>query len=173
MQNGAPAVVHSDQGPQFVSNVFKRLCEKHQMATSYSSVYHPKGNSIIERVHRTLKDRLRSMQGHCSENIAEATFECNRLNGAFLKIYGRTAVPKCDWPERSEFLIRPTTTRIPETGDLVAIRDKKPKNTLTPRFVDRIKVNRRIGNSIELEDGRKINLHDCILVGRSEVNVAH
>ena len=55
----APSVVHSDQALQFVSSVFKSLGHTHKIAVTHSSTFHRKGNSIIERVHRTLKNRLR------------------------------------------------------------------------------------------------------------------
>lgn len=165
---GPPSVIHSDQGLQFRDTIFKKMKNDWNIQTSSSSIYHPKGNSIIERVHRTLKDRLRTMSGHWSENLSEAVFNCNRLSGAFSAVFHRTAIPCCDWPEPSDFIQRPEPLSGPKAGDLVTIRNRKPRNTLSPRFAGNFKVAQRHGNSVILEDGRQVNLHDCILVKGSQ-----
>ena len=167
---GPPAVLHSDQGTQFVSQVFESLKQQYSIKTSYSSIYHPKGNSHIERIHRTLKDRLRTMGGHWSENIHQAVYDCNRLTGAFFNVYRRTAVPFSDWPNQSDFICYEAKKAGPQVNDFVAIRRRNLKNTVSPQFYGHFLVTERKGNSIVIDDGRQINLHDCVLVGRNEVN---
>ena len=108
------------------------------------------------------------MSGFWSDNINEAVYNCNRLSGAFLNVYNRTAVPKCDWPISSDFMIRQTSNSGPQVVDFVAIRDRKPQTTLSPRFCGYWKVKTRLGKSIQLDDGRQINLHDCVLVGKNK-----
>jgi len=119
---GPPSTVHTDQGLQFLSSVFQNLCEKYKISVSVSSIYHAKGNSIIERAHRTLKDRLRSMNGHWTENLDTAVYECNRINGAFIKVYNIISVPLCDWPVKSDFLGRINSQTGLQENDYVAIR---------------------------------------------------
>lgn len=165
---GPPAVLHSDQGGQFVGDVMSSLREKFNIAVSNSSVYHPKGNSVVERAHRTLKDRLRSKGGHWTECLPEAVYDCNRLTGAFYTVFRRTALPSCDWPNRSDFLSRRCGKAGPLAGDTVAIRDRSPRNTLAPRFSGRFRVSERRGNAVVLSDGRQVNLHDCVLVERND-----
>jgi len=163
-QFGPPAVVHSDQGRQFVTDLFDQLKNRFKISSSTSSVYHPKGNSVIERSHRTLKDRLRSMAGLWSDRLEESVLCCNQQSGAFLSVFGRCAVPLCDWPQSSDFLRRKQSSTGPQSGDNVAIRDRKPLTTISPRFKGSIAVQRRLGNSVLLTDGRQINLHDVNLV---------
>ena len=91
----------------------------------------------------------------------------HRLTGAFYSVYNRTAVPSCDWPSPSDFIKRPTPDTGPQMGDTVAIRNKKPSHTLSPRFSGKFQVQQRLGNAIKLSDGRQVNLHDAILVGKS------
>jgi hypothetical protein len=56
---GAPQVIHSDRGTQFESSVFKCLLSKFKITKSRTTSFWPAGNGIIERAHRSLKDRLR------------------------------------------------------------------------------------------------------------------
>jgi len=163
---GPPSAVHSDQGTQFLSRIFTELKDSFGIHTSHSSIYHPNGNSIVERVHRTLKDRLRSMKGMWSDNIDEAVFDCNRNSGAFLFVYQRTAVPKCDWPRKTDFVKRATGRSGPFESDKVAIKDRNPKTTLSPRFKEITRVKRRFGNSIQTTDGKQVSVRDSILVGK-------
>ena len=72
-----------------------------------------------------------------------------------------------DYSISSDFLHRPNKSAGPQTGDYVAIRDKSPPSTLSPRFHGNFKVSKRFGNSVVLVDGRQINLHDIVLVKRS------
>ena len=71
---GPPAVLHSDNGPQFTSSVLQKLTQAHNIRQSHSTPYHPKGNSIVERVHRTLKDRLISAGGSWVEHLPSAVY---------------------------------------------------------------------------------------------------
>ena len=161
------AVFHSDQGQQFTSEVITSLKNKYNIHATFSSAYHSKGNSIIERIHRSLKDRLRCMSGYWSYNLYEAIYNCNRLSGAFLNVFSRTGIPLYDWPTKSNFISRPSSSYGPQSGDFVAIRNRNPPTTLSPRFHGHLKVRKRYGNYIQIEDGRQINIHDAILVGRN------
>jgi transposase InsO family protein len=51
---GVPAIITSDRGAQFISNILLQI--KHQLTTPY----HPKANGMMERLHRRLKDALRA-----------------------------------------------------------------------------------------------------------------
>ena len=130
-------------------------------------------NYVIERVHRTLKHTLRSISGNWAENIPCAVHDCNRVSGAFLEIYNRTAVPFSDWPTSSSFIQRSPSVFGPLPGDFVAVRERKPSNTLSHRFNGRFRMIQRHGNSVILADKRQINLHHCVLVGRVRLILRH
>lgn len=55
---GAPAYVHSDRGTYFISAEFDRLLKKWNVKHSMSSPYYPKGNSIVERLFKSVKDMI-------------------------------------------------------------------------------------------------------------------
>ena len=69
-QEGVPAVLVSDNGPQFCSDEFRmwlRCCGCHHVLTP---PYHPKSNGLAERFVRTLKDHVRAA-GNCSQAVVD------------------------------------------------------------------------------------------------------
>lgn len=62
---GIPRCVILDNGSEFTSQQFKHLCQSNNINMGYITPYHPEGNSISERMHRTMKTLLNVMcQGH-------------------------------------------------------------------------------------------------------------
>jgi len=55
---GAPDYLHSDRGTYFLSSEVKNLLKDWDVKQSLSSPYYPKGNSIVERLFRTVKDMI-------------------------------------------------------------------------------------------------------------------
>ena len=55
---GAPRSIHSDQGRNFESTLFKELCELLHIHKSRPSPYHPQSDRLIERFNRTLLSML-------------------------------------------------------------------------------------------------------------------
>ena len=53
-RTGFPEKLTSDNGPQFVSKEFTAWLQKHGITHSRSTPYHPQGNGVVERLHRTL-----------------------------------------------------------------------------------------------------------------------
>lgn len=65
---GAMRQIHSDQGRQFESELFRTLCARFGIKKSRTSPHHPQGNPQAERFMRTLGNMLRS---YSSNNLAE------------------------------------------------------------------------------------------------------
>ena len=53
-RNGFPSTLASDNGPQFTADSFKKFLKDKGISHVKASPYHPEGNGIIERMHRTL-----------------------------------------------------------------------------------------------------------------------
>ena len=58
---GVPECIHSDQGKQFTSQIFQECCLLWGCDKTRSSPYHPQGNSVVERLNRTLGNSLRAL----------------------------------------------------------------------------------------------------------------
>jgi len=62
-QCGFPTTLVSDNGPQFCGKAFKKwLCDK-GIQQIQSSPYHPQGNGVVERLHRTLNAMIAKTTG--------------------------------------------------------------------------------------------------------------
>ena len=58
---GIPETLHSDQGPQFVSDILLECCKLWGCDKTQSSPYHPQGNSVVERLNRTMGGSIRAL----------------------------------------------------------------------------------------------------------------
>lgn len=58
LRHGAPDRVLTDQGRNFTSELFKRVCKNLGIKKLQTSAYHPQGNGLVERLHRTLVHSL-------------------------------------------------------------------------------------------------------------------
>lgn len=55
---GTPYVIHTDQGPNFESNLFKELCKMLGISKTRTSPYHPQCDGQVERMNRTIIELL-------------------------------------------------------------------------------------------------------------------
>lgn len=55
---GVPREIHTDQGRQFESELFKELCELLGINKTRTTAFHPQSDGLIERAQRTLEDML-------------------------------------------------------------------------------------------------------------------
>ena len=55
---GVPSDVVSDQGRQFMSSLWAELLRLCGITSARTTAYHPQANGMVERLHRTLKERL-------------------------------------------------------------------------------------------------------------------
>lgn len=57
-RHGAPKILITDQGTNFVSKLFKEVCNLLNIEKIQTTAYHPQSNGVIERSHRVFKDML-------------------------------------------------------------------------------------------------------------------
>ena len=57
---GVPATIVTDRGRQFTSGLWEELATSLGISRVQTTSYHPQSNGMIERQHRTLKERLMS-----------------------------------------------------------------------------------------------------------------
>lgn len=62
--HGLPRVLVSDRDVRFVSEIWRRFCEKFKIKQAMSSAWHPQTDGQTERVHRTLEQILRTYIQH-------------------------------------------------------------------------------------------------------------
>lgn len=55
---GVPSVLHSDQGPEFESRLFKQMCSLLGIEKTRTVPYNPKSDGMIERHNRTIQQML-------------------------------------------------------------------------------------------------------------------
>ena len=55
---GAPEILHSDQGRNFESTLFKEMCTMLDIRKTRTTAYHPESDSMVERFNRTLAAML-------------------------------------------------------------------------------------------------------------------
>ena len=74
---GFPARITSDNGPQFKGKFFKKWVRHQGIQHVFSSPYHPQGNGVVERLHRTLNamiSKLTEKRGNWASTIPMALY---------------------------------------------------------------------------------------------------
>ena len=80
---GFPTILISDNGPQFVATAFQKWFERqgHHACQGITHVrvspYHPQGNGVVERMHRTLTNviaRCTESKGNCAQIVPMAMY---------------------------------------------------------------------------------------------------
>ena len=59
LQYGIPGSLVTDQGTQFMGDVFKRLCKLLRVHKLNTSAFRPSSNGALERAHKTMVEYLR------------------------------------------------------------------------------------------------------------------
>ena len=108
---GTPATVVTDRGRQFVSQLWSELSLLLGVQLRQTTSYHPQSNGLIERQHRTLKDRLISRA--CSPGSSSSWMD----NLPFVLLGIRTSVREDSGCSASDLLYG-TPLRLP--GDMLA-----------------------------------------------------
>ena len=58
---GIPSMIHMDHGSNLNSELMRQLYDLYGVSIRHSSIYHPQGNSVIERNHATMKNILKKL----------------------------------------------------------------------------------------------------------------
>jgi hypothetical protein len=66
--HGTPRKILSDRGPQFVSSVWKNLCQRLGIGRKLSTAHHPQTNGQTERMNAQQEQYLRAYVNHTQEN---------------------------------------------------------------------------------------------------------
>lgn len=161
---GPPKTLHSDRGPQFTSSVMNNVLRTIGIAKSFATRYHPQGNGTLERVHRTLKDRLRCAAGNWLAELNKSVYLINSTSSdgpsAHELFLGTPPQQLCDWPPR-EFSDN-CDLRIPK---FIHPRVPLPPNSLSARYGDRLRVTKRLSPQlVRAENNRVYNLRNCRIV---------
>ncbi|KAA5557089.1 transposase family protein [Pseudomonas aeruginosa] len=79
---GLPKMIISDNGPQFTSYEFKEYCTKQSILHVTSSPYHPRTNGLAERLVRTFKNRMASVDNtNLERRLLEFLFTYRNTSG--------------------------------------------------------------------------------------------
>jgi transposase InsO family protein len=66
--HGVPAILQSDEGPEFSNKLVSVTCKQYGVTKVFSAAYHGRGHWMIERLNRTIEDRLeRSTNRQCDD----------------------------------------------------------------------------------------------------------
>ena len=60
---GFPRIIHSDQAPEFISELMQELCQFLEIHQSKTCPYRPQSDGLVERFNRTLIDMLSKFCG--------------------------------------------------------------------------------------------------------------
>jgi len=58
LKHGIPEKILTDQGTNFLSEIFKNMCKLLKINKIQTTAYHPESNGALERSHRTLSATL-------------------------------------------------------------------------------------------------------------------
>lgn len=163
---GPPRYFLSDCGTQFTSAVFKELAQEFKFQHKHTTIFHPQGNSVVERLHRELKDRIRCLSGPWSECLQEAVWHHNRTNSTepnkcspFQYIFGRSPSIPIEWPDNSAF--RPYSGKCPR----LACPRNFGASSLDVKFLPPVPVLRRISEQLlQISDGRVLHFKNCKVI---------
>ena len=87
---GIPSIILTDQGTNFCSDIFKRLCTLLKIERVQTTAYHPQSNGALERAHATLINYLRCYVNSKQEWDQLLPFACFSYNTSPHSITGYT-----------------------------------------------------------------------------------
>ena len=145
--------------------MFQELAQKFNFQHKHTTSFLPQGNSIVERLHREIKD-LRCLPGPWSDSLQEAVWHYNRTDptdadkvSPFKHLFGRSSSIPIEWPDNTAF--RPYSGKCPKRACLRNFGS----SSLDVKFLPSVPVRRRLSEQlIQLVDGRVLHLKYCTVI---------
>ena len=131
--------ITSDRGTEFVNELVRTLCQQYKIRHIITTVYHPQGNGLTERVNQTVKNTLakavQSQGGDWDLYLSSALFAIRTMKQETTKFtpfeltYGRKAKQPVDQIIEETLLKEPLEERLSyqittEIQELHEIRNK-------------------------------------------------
>ncbi|CUT98555.1 RNA directed DNA polymerase [Echinococcus multilocularis] len=143
-RHGVPESVHSDQGPNFESQLCIELCKICQISKTRTTPAHPQGNGKVERTNRTLIGLLKAftkdaqpddwdlslgrvlLEYRATVHTSTGVSPFKMLTGREMRVPSDVFVPNADGsadnvPEQKKYFDRHCRTNVHQEGDLVQI----------------------------------------------------
>jgi transposase InsO family protein len=64
-RHGIPAILLSDEGSEFFNRLVTETCKLYVVTKVFSAAYHSRGHGMVERLNRTIEDRLKHTTRFC------------------------------------------------------------------------------------------------------------
>ena len=136
------------------------MLSNYGITSTLTTSYNPQGNSIIERAHRTLKDRIIASRKGWINVLQESVYAINTTESSttglspFESIFGRVGSNPRDWPSVTRKDTFEVTNK-PFIGEFVSIRCLPSVGNLCPKFSGRFQVIARPSSHTALLDNQK------------------
>ena len=131
---GVPSRIISDNGPQFVSLLWKEIARRMGYRHNFTTAYHPQSNGKVERFHKTLKQQLRCRLRGRTDWVAQLPFA---LLGTRTLCNSDTGVAPCELVYGQKLDLPPLNLQqkepIGDESQFVGKLNKGIKAQLTPR----------------------------------------
>ena len=66
--HGLPSSITSDQGPQFISNLWRSICKRLKIKANLSTAYHPETDGQTEQANQDVERGLRTYYNYMQDN---------------------------------------------------------------------------------------------------------
>jgi hypothetical protein len=168
---GIPNIIVTDQGSNFMSEIFKGVCKLFRIEKLNTVAYHPESNGVLERSHKTLvtylKSYIDSIPSDWNRWLALACFMFNvtplSITGysPYELLYGR----RCNLPGELEQEVQP----LYNYDDIVRVIKYRLQEShrVAQRNLMKFKDKQQVRCQSE-ESGKEIEINDLILLKQEQ-----
>jgi hypothetical protein len=107
-RDGIPSILLSDEGPEFLNRLVLATCKQYGVTKVFSAAYHSRGHGMVERLNRTIEDRLKHTTNRKCDDwdvwLPDALFAIRSTPhrgtrfSPFRLLYGREPIMPIDTP---------------------------------------------------------------------------